>query len=79
MENARTITDPKKNTHQIIGEAKRSGRPIVITKSGSPECVLLSQRVFEKRLKKLNLLKLLAESEAAFRGRAQQRRSRCDY
>jgi prevent-host-death family protein len=67
MANTRTIADLKKNTRQIIDEAKNSGQPIVITKSGSPECVLLSHRVFEKRLKRLNLMKLLAESEAAFR------------
>lgn len=66
MSNTRTLADLKKNPQQVIDDARQSGQPIVITKGGSPQCVLLSPRLFEKRLKTLNLAKLLAESEADF-------------
>lgn len=67
MSSVRTITDLKKNAEGVVADAKHSGRPIVIMKDGSPQCVLLSHRVFESRLKSLNLARLLAESEADFR------------
>ena len=67
MGNTLTMATLRKSPDRVVAHAKRSGRPIVITEDGTPQCVVISPRAYEKQLKALSLAKLLAESEADFR------------
>ncbi len=42
------ISSLKKDTVNVIGKLKSSGRPMVITINGKAEAVLLSTKLFEK-------------------------------
>ena len=63
-EDIKSVSELKRKTHEIFEQLHRTGRPIVVTVNGKPDVVLLGARVFEKKLKALNLGVLLAEAEA---------------
>lgn len=66
-EDIKSVSDLKKNTNEIFRQIHRTGRPVIVTVNGRPNAVLIDVRVFEKKLKSLNLGLLLAEAEADVR------------
>ena len=62
-EDIKSISDLKRKTREILDQIHRTGRPVVVTVNGKPDVVLLDAAVFEKKLKVLNMARLLAEAE----------------
>ncbi|MEA1965354.1 MAG: type II toxin-antitoxin system Phd/YefM family antitoxin [Candidatus Aerophobetes bacterium] len=62
-EDIKSVSDLKRKTHEVFKQMHRTGRPIIITVNGKPDAVLLDAKVFERKLKTLNLGILLAEAE----------------
>lgn len=62
-EDIKSVSELKKNTHQIFEQIHRTGRPIVVTVNGKPDAVLLDAVLFENKLKIANLGFLLSEAE----------------
>lgn len=60
----RSVTELKRNTKEILAQAHETGRPIVITVNGRPDCVIVDSKVFEEQLKLQNLSHLLKQAEA---------------
>ena len=59
----KSVTDLKKRTNEIFSQIHRTGRPVIITVNGRPDAVLIDAKIFEKKLKVLNLGSLLSEAE----------------
>lgn len=71
-EDVKTMTDLEKAPHKIVAQIHETGRPVVITKNGKPDLVILDAASYERRLKTANLAQLLAEGEADIKaGRTQ--------
>lgn len=62
-EDIRSITDLKRNTNSVLEQIHKTKRPIVLTKNGKAEAVLLDAKEYEKISQAFNLLKLLAPAE----------------
>lgn len=62
-EDIKSVSDLKKKTNEIFKQMHRTGRPIIVTVNGKPDAVLLDVKVFERKLKALNLGTLLVEAE----------------
>lgn len=62
-EDIKSVSELKKKTHEIFKQMHRTGRPIIVTVNGKPDAVLLDAKVFERKLKALNLGILLTEAE----------------
>lgn len=74
-EDIKSISDLKKKTREILDQIHRTGRPVVVTVNGKPDVVLLDAAVFKKKLKVLNMARLLAEAELDVRnGKARSER-----
>ena len=62
-EDIRSITDLKRNTHDILTQIHATGRPVVVTVNGKADAVLIDAITYEKHLKASNLVKLLKPAE----------------
>lgn len=62
-EDIRSITDLKRDAQKIIDHIHKTGRPVILTKNGKADAVILDAKTFEKHLKASNLAKLLAPAE----------------
>lgn len=62
-EDIKSVSELKEKTHEIFKQMHRTGRPIIVTVNGKPDAVLLDAKVFERKLKAVNLGILLAEAE----------------
>jgi prevent-host-death family protein len=62
-EDFRTVEDLRESTEAILAQARSTGRPVNITVDGKPAAVLLDVGVFERWMRTLNLVKLLAPAE----------------
>jgi prevent-host-death family protein len=62
-EDIKSVSDLKKKTNEIFRQLHDTGRPIIVTVNGRPDAVLLDVKVFEEKLKSLNLGMLLTEAE----------------
>jgi prevent-host-death family protein len=67
-EDIKSVSELKKKTNEIFKQMHHTGRPIIVTVNGKPDAVLLDVRVFENKLKSLNLGIMLAEAEADVKG-----------
>jgi prevent-host-death family protein len=56
----KSVTDLKKRTNEIFRQIHQTGRPVIITVNGKPDAVLIDAKIFEKKLKALNLRTLLS-------------------
>lgn len=68
-EDIKTVSDLKKKTNEIFKQMHKTGRPIIVTVNGKPDAVLLDVKVFERKLKALNLGVLLVEAETEVKER----------
>ena len=62
-EDIRSITDLKRYTRDILNHLHTTGRPVILTKGGRADCILLDVKVYENYLKAGNLARLLATAE----------------
>jgi prevent-host-death family protein len=63
----RSVTELKRNTRQILSQARQTGRPVVLTVNGRADAVLLDAKTFEKHLSASNLARLVAPAEEDLR------------
>ena len=71
-EDVKTVSEVKKNLRAVLEQVRQTGRPVVVTVKGKPNAVLIDVETYERKLKSLNLVGLLAEGEEDIR----QRRTR---
>ena len=62
-EDIRSVTDLKRDAQKILDHVHKTGRPVILTKNGKADAVLLDAKTFEKHLKASNLARLLAQGE----------------
>lgn len=63
-EDIKTMTELEKHPEKIVKQIHETGRPIVITKDGKADLVILDVATYERQLQVKNLTELLAEGEA---------------
>ena len=51
----------------VLDQIRGTGRPVVVTVNGKPDAVLIDVATYERKLKSLNLVGLLAEGEEDIR------------
>ena len=66
-EDVKTVSELKKNLRAVLEQIRETGRPVVVTVNGKPDAVLIDVETFERKLKALNLVGLLAEGEEDIR------------
>jgi prevent-host-death family protein len=66
-EDVKTVSEVKKNLRAVLEQVRDSGRPVVVTVNGKPDAVLIDVETYERKLKALNLVSLLAEGERDIR------------
>lgn len=66
-EDVKTVSEVKKNLRAVLEQVRDSGRPVVVTVNGKPDAVLIDVETYERKLKSLNLVGLLAEGEQDIR------------
>ena len=66
-EDVKTVSAVKKNLRAVLEQVRDTGRPVVVTVNGKPDAVLIDVDTYERKLKSLNLVSLLAESELDIR------------
>lgn len=62
-EDIKTVSELKKGLRAVLDQIRETGRPVVVTVNGKPEAVLIDVETYERKLKVLNLVSLLAEGE----------------
>ena len=62
-EDIRPVTELKRNAQKILDQIHRTRRPVILTKNGKADAVLIDAKTYEKHLKLSNLARLLAEGE----------------
>jgi prevent-host-death family protein len=58
-----TLEELQQDADAILDQARSTGRPISIMRKGKPAAVLLDVAAFERMLRTLNLVRLLAPAE----------------
>jgi prevent-host-death family protein len=67
QEDFRSLAEFENDPREIVKQVHRTGRPVVVTVKGKPDVIVLDAADFERRLKLVNLARLLAEAEADVR------------
>ena len=62
-EDVKTVSEVKQNLRAVLGQIRDTGRPVVVTVNGKPDAVLIDVDTYERKLRSLNLVGLLAEGE----------------
>ena len=63
-EDFRSLAEFEDDPREVVKHVHRTGRPVVVTVKGKPDVIVLDAAAFERRLKLVNLARLLAEAEA---------------
>jgi prevent-host-death family protein len=66
-EDFKTIEELREDPDAVLKQARKTGRPVVVTARGKPDVVILDAAVYESRLKAVNMARLIAEAEASAR------------
>jgi len=66
-DDVKTVSEVKQNLRAVLAQIKETGRPVVVTVKGKPDAVLIDVATYERKLKALNLVGLLAEGERDIR------------
>ena len=66
-EDVKTVSELKKSLRAVLEQIRKTGRPVVVTVNGKPNAVLIDVETYERKLKALNLVGLLAEAEEDIR------------
>lgn len=67
IEDVKTVSEVKQNLRAVLSQIRDTGRPVVVTVNGKPDAVLIDVETYERKLKALNLVGLLAEGEQDIR------------
>lgn len=59
----RPVSDLRRKAHEIVGQAKRTGRPVLITQRGRGAAVLVSVEEWERRQDQNELLLAVLRGE----------------
>jgi prevent-host-death family protein len=71
-EDVKTMTELESQPRKLVEQIHQTGRPIIVTKNGKPDLVILDAASYERHLKTANLVQLLTEGEADIKsGRTQ--------
>jgi prevent-host-death family protein len=62
-EDIRTIAELQAEPLSLVKQVRKTGRPVIITSKGKADVIMMDAALFEKRLKLVNLARLLAEGE----------------
>lgn len=62
-DDVKTVSEVKQNLKAVLAQIKDTGRPVIVTVKGKPDAVLIDVETYERKLKSLNLVGLLAEGE----------------
>lgn len=63
-EDFRTLAELQEDVDGVLRQVRRTGRPVVVTKKGRPNFVILDVETYEKRMQTLRLGHLLAQAQA---------------
>lgn len=66
-EDVKTVSEVKKNLRAVLEQIRDTGRPVVVIVNGKPNAVLIDVETYERKLRSLNLVGLLAEGEKDIR------------
>ena len=64
IEDIKTMAEFQSEPDKLAAQVHETGRPIVVTKNGKPDLVLMDAAAYERKLKSANLAEMLAEAEA---------------
>lgn len=59
-----SVSDFKKHVKDTFDQVHRTGRPVVLTVNGKADAVLVDAESYERQLRELNLLRLVAVGES---------------
>ncbi len=59
----KTVTEVKQHLGSVLEQIRDTGRPVVVTVRGKPIAVLLDVETYQRKLRSLNLVGLLAKGE----------------
>jgi prevent-host-death family protein len=63
-EDIRSLTELEADPRPILKQVRKTGRPVILTRKGKADVVIMDALTYEHRLKVANLARLLAEAEA---------------
>ena len=66
-EDIRTLAELEAEPLAVVKHARQTGRPVIVTRKGKADVVIMDAASFERCLKLANLTRLLAEGEADVR------------
>lgn len=61
------LADLRDQPLDLAEQARSTGRPVVVTRDGKPDVIIVSAEAFQRQLRLANLALLLAEAEADVR------------
>jgi prevent-host-death family protein len=62
-EDFKTVEELQQHAETILNQARKTGQPVNITMQGKPVAVLLDVATFERLVRTINLVRLLAPAE----------------
>ena len=62
-EDIKSISYLKSRSAELLAQINETHRPVIITQNGEPRAVIQDAESYEKMVKSLNLMKILAHSE----------------
>jgi prevent-host-death family protein len=66
-EDFKTLAELQRDSAEILAQVRRTGRPVVITKNGKPDVVVMHAKDYEWLVHCLNLSRMIHEAEADVR------------
>jgi len=66
-DDVKTVSELKNSLKSVFEQIHQTGRPVIVTVNGRPDIVLVDARVFERKLRALNLAGLLVPGEEDIR------------
>src|SRR5260370_84752 len=66
-EDFKTAAELKSHSLEILQQIQSTGRPVVVTMEGKPAVVMIDAATYERKLKAVNLARLIAEAEGDVR------------
>lgn len=64
QEDFRSLAEFEQDPRAVVRQVHRTGRAVVVTVKGKPDVIVVDAAAFERRLKLVNLARLLTEAEA---------------
>jgi prevent-host-death family protein len=65
-QDVRPVSDLRRKAHEVVNQARRSGRPVLITQRGRGAAVLVSLDEWERQEEHLAVLEAIARGERDF-------------